>query len=147
MCGSAVEQALRERIEARGGTVPTAGAASMLQKLYFLEHLRDARAASGILSAGECASVAIDVHGRLHVWGTLEAEDEELFRSLVPSVLSTMQDTRFERVSVGDNHILALTHEGEVLSFGSGWRGHLRHGDGADQDVPKVIEALRALRR
>ena len=63
--GSPVEQALRLRIEARGDAVPAVGAASMTQRLCWLELLLEARTSSNLLQ-GEChVSAAVDAKGRL----------------------------------------------------------------------------------
>ena len=71
--GSPVEQALRQRIEARDGAVPTAlpGAGTMMQRMCWSELLRDARMASGVISLGGVASAAVDADGHLCVWGKL----------------------------------------------------------------------------
>ena len=63
--GSPVEQALRERIKARDGAVPTAlpGAGTMMQRMCWFELLRDARMASGVISLGDDASAVVDADG------------------------------------------------------------------------------------
>ena len=143
--GSPVEQALRERIEARGGALC---ADSTTQRMCWLELLREARAASGRLSASSDASAAVDERGRLRVWGALEDPDgdEQYFSFDGPTILPTLHGTRVERVSVGEWHAIMLSDTGEVLSFGWGVYGMLGHGDEEDQLVPKVIEALRGTR-
>ena len=69
--GSPVEQALRQRIAARGGAVPASGAACTTRRLCWLELLRAARASSGLVSAGYTVSAAVDIQGRLLAWGTM----------------------------------------------------------------------------
>ena len=72
--GSPVEQALRQRIEARDGAVPTVlpGAGTMMQRMCWFELLRDARIASGAtMSVGDWSSAAVDADGHLCVWGKL----------------------------------------------------------------------------
>ena len=56
------------------------------------------------------------------------------------------QGMRVQCVAIGHNHVLVLTDEGAVLSFGDGDAGQLGHGDRANQREPKVIEALRGVR-
>ena len=65
--GSPVEQALRMRVMARGGAVPSAseGAASMTQTLCWLERLHATRGPSDVLAAGSSSSIAIDAQGQL----------------------------------------------------------------------------------
>ena len=147
--GSPVEQALRKRIRARDGAVPTTrdGKRPTMQQMCWSELLRDARMASGVISTGSGASAAVDADGHLRVWGTLHSGSwgaEPLFSCDTPTIKQT---DRIEQVSVGvSGHILALTHTGEVLSFGNGGAGQLGHGDEEHQLVPKVIEALRGVR-
>ena len=45
-------------------------------------------------------------------------------------------------VAAGDCHSLALTAEGTLFSFGSGYYGQLGHGDTANQPRPKRVVAL-----
>ena len=141
--GSPVEQALRERIEARDGAEQAPCAGSTTQRMCWLELLREARMASGLLSASWGVSAAIDARGRLRVWGALEDPDgdEQYFSFDGPTILPTLHGTRVERVSVGENHVIVLSDNGEVLTLGWGWHGRLGHGDVADQFEPKVIEA------
>ena len=147
--GSPVEQALRERIKVRDGAVPTAlpGAGTMVRRMCWLELLRDARMASDVISLSSVTSAAVDAQGNLSVWGRLNSSSNDnalpIFSYETPTIVQT---TRVERISVGICHILALTDEGKVLSFGSGVDGRLGHGDEDDQFEPEVIEALRGVR-
>ena len=43
----------------------------------------------------------------------------------------------------GDCHCLALSHNGEVFSWGDGEYGRLGHGDTTRQRKPKKIEGLK----
>ena len=151
---SPVERVLRQRIEARGGAVtaalPSVAAASITHQLCLLDSIGAVQTMSGVISLGQTASAAVDVHGHLCVWGWLWSSDDDIdhagapiFRYTTPTVVHT---TRLERVSVSSRHIVALTDAGEVLSFGAGWGGPLGHGDEEDQHEPKVIEALLGVR-
>lgn len=120
----------------------------MAQRLCWLELLRGARSASSdLVAAGATVSAAVDAQGRLRVWGTSVLcgnFPHVLFRYCVPTPISSPQGVR--GVSVGSTHVLAITDEGAVLSFGGGEYGKLGHGDRADQREPKVIEALHGVR-
>ena len=150
--GSPVEQALRERIEARGEAMPAPVAGCATHRMCWLELLRQARIASGRISASTCLSAAVDTQGRLRVWGRedgetdINDEEERICNYEEPTLLPALEHTRVECVSVDIYHVLVLTHTGEVLSFGHGDYGRLGHGDEENQREPKVIEALRGER-
>ena len=67
--GSPVEQALRQRIAARGGAEPAVGAACTTRRLCWLELLRAARASSGLVSTG----YAVSAIGVKHHYGGSES--------------------------------------------------------------------------
>ena len=64
----------------------------------------------------------------------------------MPKVIEALRGMRVVAIAAGEKHSMVLTDEGSVLSFGDGREGQLGHGDGANQRVPKVIEALRGVR-
>ncbi len=167
--GSPVEQALRRRIAARGGTVPKKlrGTRSITQDLCWLELLHVARMAADLVSAGGNLSAAVDSHGQLCVWGTAykTEPDPGLFHNACQTLVTYNAPTRVASarcVSVGEDHVLALTDSGSVLSFGGGMNGEMHgqlgHGiDGvhefdedlgimADHREPKLIESLHGIR-
>ena len=146
---SPVVHVLRQRIKERGNAVSAAAeTASATHRLCLLDSIGAAQTALGVISPGRGMSAAVDADGHLRAWGELGTSDSlpgalPISRYETPTVVHT---ARMERVSVGRDHILALTDEGEVLSFGSGYAGRLGHGDKEDQLMPKVIEALRGTR-
>ena len=160
--GSPVEQALRERIEARSEVMPAPVAGCSTYRMCWLELVRQMRAASGRISANEGLGAAVDKQGRLRMWGEPSGMVDDLPAGVVgdhaltpggkifkyghPTVLPQLKHTRVECVSVGPHHVLVLTDTGAVLSLGYGNAGLLGHGDMDDQRVPKVIEALRDVR-
>ena len=50
------------------------------------------------------------------------------------------------RIAAGGHHSMVLTADGLMLTFGQGKHGRLGHGDGQDQLVPKVVDALQGVR-
>jgi len=52
----------------------------------------------------------------------------------------------FSKVAAGDEHVLALTGGGVVLSWGIGTNGKLGHGDANDVEKPKMIESLSGIK-
>ena len=49
-------------------------------------------------------------------------------------------------IAAGQQHNLALTREGRVYSWGSGFGGKLGHGDRQSTSVPRLVEALAEVR-
>lgn len=46
------------------------------------------------------------------------------------------------QVACGKEHVLMLSHSGQVFTYGCGNRGQLGHGDISSQDDPTLVEAL-----
>ena len=53
---------------------------------------------------------------------------------------------RFRRVRCGNQHTLALTETGEVVTWGYGGYGQLGHGDTDSRSDPTLVEALAGLK-
>ncbi len=147
---SPVEQALRERIEARGDAILAPSAGCTTSRMCWLELLRQTRTASGRISANERMGAAVDERGALRVWAKQDKveDDEGILHFRKPTVLPALAQMRVECISIAHCHMLLLTDTGEVLSSGSGGEGRLGHGDEEDQPVavPKVQEALPGVR-
>ena len=67
-------------------------------------------------------------------------------KQLLPKLIEAMGGKKVVQVSAGQWHSLVLTESGEVYSFGDGSDGRLGHGDQEDQNLPKLIEAMRGKR-
>ncbi|XP_065886059.1 serine/threonine-protein kinase Nek8-like, partial [Dysidea avara] len=52
---------------------------------------------------------------------------------------------RVEQVSLGFSHVLILTMDHFVYSYGEGGRGQLGHGDAVSHHSPKLIESLKEI--
>ncbi|KAK9819199.1 hypothetical protein WJX74_002113 [Apatococcus lobatus] len=85
------------------------------------------------VSGGDSHSAALDEHGTVFAWGTFRG-DSGVFGfapgtriALLPTavVQPTCADEQVVRVVSGTDHILALTNDGSVLSWGSGLVGQL----------------------
>ena len=59
-----------------------------------------------------------------------------------PTLVPSMQARRIVSVATSNDHCLALSAEGEIYSWGSGYFGALGHGDGGARAVPRRIETL-----
>ena len=63
-----------------------------------------------------------------------------------PKLIEALRGVRVVAIEAGTAHSMALTDEGEVLTFGRGAMGCHGHIDQEGQLVPKVIEALSGVR-
>ncbi|EOD32345.1 hypothetical protein EMIHUDRAFT_631926 [Emiliania huxleyi CCMP1516] len=96
------------------------------------------------VSAGMSHSLAITADGAVWSWGDgddgrLGHGDEQ--RQLLPKKVEAFAGQRVA-VSAGEDHILALTADGAVFTWGAGGLGRLGHGeDLSNQLLPKKIES------
>ncbi|KAF8877955.1 regulator of chromosome condensation 1/beta-lactamase-inhibitor protein II [Mucidula mucida] len=84
--------------------------------------------------AGDCMSVVLGSQGEIRVWGTFRAEDGSTSfdgdpthppKVLVPQIYPALARHRICQVKCGASHILALTTDGHVFTWGFGLRGQL----------------------
>ncbi|KAK0213693.1 RCC1/BLIP-II [Armillaria fumosa] len=83
-------------------------------------------------SAGDCISVVIRKEGQLRAWGAFRREDGSLGfdgdssdRSVQPQSYPSLSKEMICQVKCGSNHVLALTTDGHVFTWGFGTRGEL----------------------
>ena len=152
-----VETELRRRAEARGldvGSSLPEGATSCVACLL----KRDRRAAQmrqAPLAVGHEHSIFVDKEGRLLTCGRDgvgtpllgHAEDPDADPDAPreigpPTLVPSMQAKRIVSISSSNDHCLALSAEGEVYSWGSGYFGALGHGDEGARAVPSRIATL-----
>jgi len=156
-----VETELRRRAEARGlhvGSSLPEGALSWVP--YLLNcNFHDALRREAPLAVGEDHSHFVGREGRLHIacrrteitagkvgeplldhdWGSA-AGASTVF--VPPTLVPSMHATRIVSVASGFRHILALSAEGEVYSWGDDTHGSLGHADRSATAGPRRIEML-----
>ena len=101
------------------------------------------------VSAAANHSHALTAGGAVWSWGEGsfgmlghgDAQDQSL-----PKKIEAFAGQRVVAVSAGFAHNLALTANGAVWSWGSGYFGKLGHGDEQHQLLPKKVEALAGQR-
>ena len=96
------------------------------------------------VSAGGSHSLALTADGAVWSWGRggegqLGHGDQQ--SQLLPKKVELLGGRRVVAVSAGSDHSLALSADGAVWSWGSGFFGKLGHGDQQRQLLPKKIEA------
>ncbi|KAI0035809.1 RCC1/BLIP-II [Vararia minispora EC-137] len=81
------------------------------------------------VAAGDSISAAISVTGELRVWGSFRANEGSLgFASglqqqLIPK--KVLENEQCVQVATGNNHLLVLTTQGHIYSWGAGEQGQL----------------------
>ncbi|XP_039823768.1 ultraviolet-B receptor UVR8-like isoform X2 [Panicum virgatum] len=85
------------------------------------------------ISAGNHHSCAITADGKLFIWGRNSGGQLGLGKGAgkavsTPTKVDCLTDYRVKMVALGSEHSVAVTDEGEVLSWGAAGSGRLGHG-------------------
>lgn len=98
------------------------------------------------VNCGSAHNILVDTNGRCFTWGKCHygqlGHGEGNQDETIPRPVSSLNTVRIKSIGAGDSHVLAVTDEGAVYSWGVGFYGCLGHGDEAHSYVPKLIEAL-----
>eukprot|EP00850_Spirogloea_muscicola_P011088 SM000067S20365 [mRNA] locus=s67:597748:600451:+ [translate_table: standard] len=106
------------------------------------------------IAAGERHALAVTDGGDLFGWGTNAQGQLGLgpgaatFRDpqLISCQLGARHAARLSAVACGSRHSVALTEEGEVVTFGWGLYGQCGHGTLEDEPRPRQVTALGGVR-
>lgn len=87
------------------------------------------------IAAGDFHSAAISEDGRVYMWGRNTQGQLGLGKRGKGKVcaaqwVESLKDFRIQALALGAEHSLALSEEGEVLSWGTSLNGRLGHGEG-----------------
>jgi len=99
------------------------------------------------VTAGYSFSLALNKAGQLFSWGFNEKRQLGIlhrFNQEKPQLIKSLADAGvvIVKVECGQQHVLALSTEGQVFSWGLGVLGQLGHGDCVDSGLPRVVKAL-----
>jgi len=100
------------------------------------------------VAAGDAHSLAVDADGDVYSFGSGfsgQLGHGDTARQETPKLIDALDDPNIVQVAAGDFYSLAVTADGDVYSFGSGAFGQLGHDNTAQQDTPKLIDALDGL--
>ena len=107
-----------------------------------------------LIAAGDQYSVAVDAHGRVWQWGCILGAGRESFptacprRMHLPLPVEDAHDDalrppgttpRVRSIAAGAGHVIALTWDGHVYTWGQGRSGSLGHGDERDLRAPALV--------
>jgi len=100
--------------------------------------------------AGAAFGCAITRHGQCYAWGSGKHGElglgEHTLKKNYPCLVVSLRSTSVNSVSCGRAHVLALTGNGQIFSWGGGDRGQLGHGGTANQYKPKILSFFRDLK-
>jgi len=94
--------------------------------------------------AGRNFTLAKTDEGNVYVWGGNDwgqlglGSDES--RQDEPIENSTLKDSK--KIAASNNHVLAITKDGHVVSFGSNFSGQLGTGDNSDKNTPFQVAGI-----
>ncbi|CAN6205056.1 unnamed protein product [Urochloa humidicola] len=97
------------------------------------------------VACGGFFTMALTSDGQLWSWGAnsnFELGRGSNFSDWRPQLVPSLKNIRVIQVACGGYHSLALTDEGEVLSWGHGGHGQLGHPTLQNHRVPLAIKAL-----
>ncbi|XP_010272767.1 PREDICTED: ultraviolet-B receptor UVR8 isoform X2 [Nelumbo nucifera] len=110
------------------------------------------------ISAGYHHSSAITVDGELYMWGNNSSGQLGLGRTKIvssPSIIECLGGMRIKMIALGSEHSIAVTDDGEALTWGEGGSGRLGHGHQSSilgflrspsEYTPRLIKELEGIK-
>lgn len=99
------------------------------------------------VTIGSAQNVVVDSHGQVYTWGKCHygqlGHGEMDQNELLPRAVEALNGVKIEVVGAGDSHVLAITDQGRLFSWGVGFYGCLGHGDETSLAVPKLVEKFQ----
>mmetsp|Transcript_30034 Transcript_30034/g.77819 ORF Transcript_30034/g.77819 Transcript_30034/m.77819 type:complete len:688 (+) Transcript_30034:41-2104(+) len=119
-----------------------------------MKALGDQMAGTTVLqvACGSAHTVALCDNGDVYTWGSNDEMQLGLgstFGRKVnrPELVAELGNKGVLRVAAGKNFSMALTESGDVYSWGAGGALQLGHGSKVNEEVPRMIETLREVRK
>ncbi|KAK0426113.1 hypothetical protein QR680_009539 [Steinernema hermaphroditum] len=85
-----------------------------------------------MLAAGASFTAALTENGTVYAWGNLRDASGNIDSHTIlqdmqkePTLINNYKSTHVVKIAAGENHLLMLSNNGEVLSFGDGTQGQL----------------------
>eukprot|EP00892_Ulva_mutabilis_P008446 jgi/Ulvmu1/5974/UM026_0098.1 len=101
------------------------------------------------VAAGGYMSFALTAAGRLFAWGSNgngeQGSGPWSWSGPRPNLVHALSDGRVKQVAAGGFHGAAVSHEGEVYTWGMGRHGALGHGETSNCPSPSRVHALRGV--
>lgn len=98
------------------------------------------------VAAGSSRTAAVTTEGNLYTWGSNtngELGNGTQIQSTTP-IKITAFDGNVASVAIGDNHMVAVTTEGNLYAWGSSYYGQLGNGNSGDDSISLTPEKVTA---
>jgi len=104
------------------------------------------------VACGAAHTICLCDNGDVYTWGSNEEMQLGLgttFGRKVnrPELVAELSNKGVLRVAAGKNFSMALTESGDVYSWGAGSALQLGHGSKVNEEVPRLVEVLREVRK
>jgi alpha-tubulin suppressor-like RCC1 family protein len=102
-----------------------------------------------MVACGSYHTVAIDVDGNLFQWGRCLYPKENTSKycnKTEPWRIESVKEFKFNKISAGSGHSLALDSRGNVWSWGEGVSGQLGHGVLDNEFYPRLVEDIQGFK-
>ena len=104
-------------------------------------------ACGGSVSDGSGFSATVVEGGKVFMWGeggsgALGAADGSTEQQSTPALVAGLGCETVASVACGGKHCAAVTHDGKVYTWGTGFCGQLGHGNGESKAAPTLVEGL-----
>ncbi|KZV38592.1 hypothetical protein F511_09343 [Dorcoceras hygrometricum] len=114
---------------------------------HLVPHKLESLSGSSIsqISGGWRHTMAVTTDGTLYGWGWNKFGQVGVGNNVdhcSPVQVKFLLDQKVVNIACGWRHTLAVTEGQNVFSWGRGTNGQLGHGESADRNLPKIIEAL-----
>jgi alpha-tubulin suppressor-like RCC1 family protein len=100
------------------------------------------------IAAGRNFSLARTEDGNVYVWGGNDWGQLGLGKSesRVDGPTNNTELTHIKKIAASNNHALALSEDGHVLTFGSNFSGQLGTGDNTDSNTPVAVSGIDSVK-
>jgi alpha-tubulin suppressor-like RCC1 family protein len=100
------------------------------------------------IAAGAYHSAAVSENGSVYMWGRNSQGQLGLGKRAQTKVwmaqrLEALNDLVIKMMALGSEHSLALSEEGQVLSWGASLHGRLGHGHGYNPSMFSIFRTMR----
>ena len=104
------------------------------------------------VACGAAHTLALCDNGDVYSWGSNEEMQLGLGSSFGrkvnrPELVAELSNKGVLRVAAGKNFSMAMTESGDVYSWGAGGSLQLGHGSKVNEEVPRLVEILRQVRK